>query len=309
MWSIREWDTLSRECDRYTTNLSATDWQNFKVEIRQRPAFQLPEGRHTRMVYCPVHFKSHWLWGLLLLDERVGIILDPLVSHTGHKGHKEIFRKIWLWREAVVTNDIEPRPPPSLLVSLEEGRRRRVTDILEMGGSGSVSGTKEESWVTNIWKVPQHRDGSVCGIYMLTMDITLTRDWSLQDSTSVEQSWVRKARAWFLRVTLANTVRAPLGPRARCGGVELNTVVRAGARMYLTCTCSTEVIDIDEEDQSPPRPRLPRREPSTRELLTNEGSSPYQGSGRCTTTRVGISPTVVEVTDLDRNREGRCTRD
>ena len=50
MWSTREWDTLSRECDRYTTNPSANDWQKFKTEIRQRPAFQLPEGRHTRMV-------------------------------------------------------------------------------------------------------------------------------------------------------------------------------------------------------------------------------------------------------------------
>jgi hypothetical protein len=37
--------------------------------------------------------------GPTVLDERVGVILDPLVSHTGHKGHKEIFRKIWLWRK------------------------------------------------------------------------------------------------------------------------------------------------------------------------------------------------------------------
>jgi hypothetical protein len=36
---------------------------------------------------------------------------------------------------------------------------------------------------------------------------------------------------------------------------------------------------MDEEDQSPPRPRLPRREPSTRELLSSEGASPDQGSG------------------------------
>ncbi len=95
------------------------------------------------MVCYPVHFKSHWLWALLLLDERVGIILDPLVSHTDHKGHKEIFRKIWLWREAVVVNDIAPRLSPPLVVSLEVGRRRRVADILEMGGSGSVSETKK----------------------------------------------------------------------------------------------------------------------------------------------------------------------
>ena len=121
MWSTREWDTLSRACDRYTTNPSANGWQNFKVEIRLIPAFQLPEGRHTRMVCFPVHFKSHWLWSLLFLDERVGIILDPLISHTGHKGHKEIFRKIWLWREAVLANDIAPRPPPTIVTSLEEG--------------------------------------------------------------------------------------------------------------------------------------------------------------------------------------------
>ena len=102
MWSTREWDTLSRECDRYTTNPNANAWQNFKAEMRSRPAFQLPEGKHIKIVCCPVHFKSHWLWALLLLDERVGIILDPLTSHTGQKGHKEIFRKIWLWKEAVV---------------------------------------------------------------------------------------------------------------------------------------------------------------------------------------------------------------
>ena len=167
MWSTREWDTLSRECDRYTTNPNANAWQNFKAEMRLRPAFQLPEGRHIKMVCCPVHFKSHWLWALLLLDERVGIILDPLVSHAGHKGHKEIFRKIWLWREAVVSNDIAPQPPPPIVISLEEGRRRRVMDFLEMGGSGSVSETQKKAWVTNIWTVPQQRDGSACGVYLL----------------------------------------------------------------------------------------------------------------------------------------------
>jgi hypothetical protein len=175
----------------------------------------------------PVHFKSHWLWALLLLDERVGIILDPLVSHTGHKGHKEIFGKIWLWREAVVVNDIAPRP---IVTSLEEGRRRRAADILEMGGSGSVLETQKKDWVTIIWKVPQQRDGSACGIYLLATVIALTRGWSLQDSTNPEQSWVRKARAWFLKVTLANT---------------------AGARMCLVCSYSAEVIDMEEEDQCP----------------------------------------------------------
>ncbi len=109
----------------------------------------------------------------------MGIILDPLVSHTGHKGHKEILRKIWLCRETVVTNDITPQLPPPIVTSLEEGRRRRVADILEMGGSGSMSGTKKKAWVTNIWKVPQQRDGSACGVYLLETAITLTRGWSL----------------------------------------------------------------------------------------------------------------------------------
>jgi hypothetical protein len=190
--------------------------------------------------------------------------------------------------------EVRQRPPP-LTVSLE-GRRHRVADILEMGVSGSVSETKKVDWVTNIWKVSQQRDGSACGIYMLATVITLTRDWSLQDSTSAEQNWGRKARAWFLKVTLANTSRTPLGPCSRCGGVELNAVVRDGARMCLFCTYSTEVIDMDEEDQSPPHPRLPRREPSTRGLLSSEGASPDQGSGDCITIRLGFSPSAVEGT-------------
>ena len=176
-----------------------------------------------------------------------------------------------------MANDLAPCPPPPLVTPLEEGRRRRVADVLEMGGSGSLVGTRKEAWVSNIWRVPQQRDGSVCGIYLLVTVITLTRVWSLQDSMSAEQSWVRKARAWFLKVTLANAARAPLGPCTRCGRVELKTVVRAGARMCLACTCSTEAIDMDEEDQSPPRPRLLRREPSTRELLTSEGAIRGQG--------------------------------
>ena len=57
---------------------------------------------------CPVYYKAHWLWALLLPEELVGIILDPLVSHTGENGHKEIFRKIWFWRETVVVNDSAP---------------------------------------------------------------------------------------------------------------------------------------------------------------------------------------------------------
>jgi hypothetical protein len=296
MWSTQQWDTLSRACDRYTKDPSTDGWKKFKAEIRQDPAFQLPEGRRTGMVCCPVHYKSHWLWVLLLLDERVGIILDPLVSHTGRKGHEEILGKIWLWREAVLTNDTAPRSSPPLTISLEEGRRRRVADILEMGGSWGGLATTKAAWVTNIWKVPQQRDGSACGVYVLATAIALTRGWSLQDSTSAEQSWVRKARAWLLQVTLANTARAPLGPCARCEGVELNTVVRAGARMCLFCTHSTAGNDTIEVDHSPPRPRLPRRAPSTRELLASEGAIPGQGWGDCTTARLEFSPSSMEGT-------------
>ena len=53
---------------------------------------------------CPVHFKVHWLWALVLLQERAVIILDPLTAHTGKEGHKEICKKIWHWREAVLAN-------------------------------------------------------------------------------------------------------------------------------------------------------------------------------------------------------------
>ncbi len=37
-----------------------------------------------------------------------------------------------------MTNDLAPRLPPPLVVSLEEGRRRRVENVLEMGGSGGM---------------------------------------------------------------------------------------------------------------------------------------------------------------------------
>jgi hypothetical protein len=94
---------------------------------------------------------------------------------------------------------------------------------------------------------------------------------------------VRKARAWFLKVTLVNTARAPLGPCARCGGIELNTVVRSGARMCMVCSYSAEVIDMEEEDQCPPRLRLTRRKTSTRDLLTRVETRPDQGPGGCVT--------------------------
>jgi hypothetical protein len=81
--------------------------------------------------------------------------------------------------------------------------------------------------------------------------------------------------------------------------------------MFLACTCSTEVIDMDEEDQSPPRPRLSRREPSTRELLTSEGASPDEGTGGCIYHNPGVIQPLIggRDRDLNRNREGSCTRD
>ncbi len=97
---------------------------------------------------------------------------------------------------------------------------------------------------------------------------------------------MRKARAWFLKVTLANTARAPLGPCARCGGIELDTVVRAGVRMCMVCSYSAEVIDMEEEDQGPARPQRTRRKTSTRDLLTSAETSLDQNPGDC----VGFQP-------------------
>ena len=94
---------------------------------------------------------------------------------------------------------------------------------------------------------------------------------------------MRKARAWFLKVTLANTARAPLGPCTRCGEIELNTVVRAGARMCTVYSYSAELIDMEEEDQVPLRPRRPRRKANTRDLLTSVETSPDQSPGDCVT--------------------------
>jgi hypothetical protein len=160
LWSTREWDTLSREVDRLAASRDALSWQSFKTGIREQSAFRLPEGQHTRVVCCPVHHKSHWLWALLLLEEKVAIILDPLTSHTGRAGHTMIFKKLWYWREAVVVNGASPRPPPPFVVSLEGNRRRRVVDVLEMGGWGSSTGSQQEAWVSNVWEVPQQPDGS-----------------------------------------------------------------------------------------------------------------------------------------------------
>ncbi len=172
-------------------------------------------------------------------------------------------------------------PSKVFVTSLEEGRKRRVANILEMGGSGSVLETQKKSWVTTTWKVPQQRDGSACGIYLLAMDIAITRGWSVQDSTSADQSWVRKARAWFLKVSLANTARAPLGPCARCGGVELNAVVRAGARMCRTCAYPAEASNMEQGNQNSPHRRSPRREPTIIDLQGGEETSYGQGSGGC----------------------------
>jgi hypothetical protein len=45
-----------------------------------------------------------------------------------------------------VTNDIAPQLPPPIVISLEERRRRRVMDFLEMGGSDSVLETQKKTW-------------------------------------------------------------------------------------------------------------------------------------------------------------------
>jgi len=236
IWSTLEWATLSREVDRLESSRDAISWQSFKTGIREQSAFRLPEGQDTRVVCCPVHYKSHWLWALLLLKEKTAIILDPLTSHTGRAGHLMIVKRLWYWREAAVVNGALPRPPPPLVASLEGNRRSKVVDVLEMGGWGSSTGSQQEAWLSNVWEVPQQPDGSACGIYLLATAAALTRRWSVQDVTDSERHWVRKARAWFLKVALANTARPPLGPCARCGGVDLYRATRAGARMCLACT-------------------------------------------------------------------------
>lgn len=205
------------------------------------------------------------------------VFLDPLTSHTGKEGYREIAKKIWHWKEAIVANDAVPRTPPPIVVSLEEGRNRRVTEVLEMGASGGTTGSKKETWVCNVWRVPQQRDGAACGVYLLATGIALTRGWSLQDTTSAELNWVQRARAWFLKVALANTARAPIGPCARCGGVAMNAVIRAGARMCITCTGSSETKPLEVEDEEcRPRPALPRSRPKVREHVVVEGWSPLR---------------------------------
>jgi hypothetical protein len=111
---------------------------------------------------------------------------------------------------------------------------------------------------------------------MLATAVALTRGWSVQDTTDSERQWVRKARAWLLKVALANTAGPLLGPCARCGGVDLYRVTRAGARMCLACTRSSEVIAVDTDDLHPSQARLPRREPNIRDRIQNAGSGSSQ---------------------------------
>ena len=43
--------------------------------------------------------RVHWVWVVVLLEERVLIILDPLNSHTGVEVHRQIVDKMWYeWR-------------------------------------------------------------------------------------------------------------------------------------------------------------------------------------------------------------------
>jgi hypothetical protein len=216
MWSTREWSTLSAEYDKFLTSPGDRDWAKFRDLIRRKTEFQIPKDKHTWMVCCPILVRVHWVWVVDLLEERVIIILDPLKSHTGAQAHRQIVDKMWHWREAVITNSSSPRDPPPIVPALEEQRRVRVEGALEQGVSGSPMGPSKKSWVGIVWRVHQQRDGVSCGIYLLTTAIVLTRGWSLRDTISSEKSWLSKVRAWFLKVSLSNTFRAPLGPCTRC---------------------------------------------------------------------------------------------
>ncbi len=66
--------------------------------------------------------RVHWVWAVALLEERVIIILDPLLSHTGVQAHRQIVDKMWHRREAVIANSSSPRDPPPIVPALEEQR-------------------------------------------------------------------------------------------------------------------------------------------------------------------------------------------
>jgi hypothetical protein len=53
--------------------------------------------------------------------------------------------------------------------------------------------------------------------------------------------------------------------------------------MCMVCSYSTEVMDMEEEDQGPARPQRTRRKTSTRDLLTSAETSPDQNPGDCVT--------------------------
>ena len=90
MWNTREWSTLSTEYDKLTTSSGDGGWVKFRDLIRQKTELQVPKGKYTWMVCCPIHVKVHWVWAVVLLEERVIIIVDPLKSHTGSKAHRQI---------------------------------------------------------------------------------------------------------------------------------------------------------------------------------------------------------------------------
>ena len=68
--------------------------------------------------------------------------------------------------------------------------------------------------------------------------------------------------------------------------------------MCMVCSYSAELIDMEKEDQGPSHPRRPRRETSTRDLLTSVETSPDQNPGECVT----VQPRQGGVLETD-NRE------
>ena len=142
-----------------------------------------------------------------------------------------------------------------------------------------------------------------CGIYLFTTVIALTRGWSLRDTSSSEKSWMSKVRTWFLKVVLSNTFRAPLGPCARCEGVDLHATICTGSRVCKVCSSTgTEEVDFTTESQPLPRSLKPRVLTHILEISDLGGtvSSPHEGIGSFTET---VGDMVTEWTLIE---DARC---
>jgi hypothetical protein len=70
------------------------DWAKFRDSIRWKTEFQIPTDKHTWMVCCPILVRVHRIWSVVLLEERVMIILDPLKSQNGAEDHRQIVDKM-----------------------------------------------------------------------------------------------------------------------------------------------------------------------------------------------------------------------